>query len=90
MPTVGIRLLQQHASKALRRVRQGETLTITDRGRPIAVITPAAEASCFERLHHAGRLIKAEGDVLEVSPIRRPRGGVAPSSRLRDMRAHER
>jgi prevent-host-death family protein len=90
MSTVGVRLLQQHASQALRRVRQGETLTVTDRGRPIAVITPATDASTIERLCQAGRLTKAEGDVLDLPPLRLPRGAKPPSRHLHEMRQAER
>jgi prevent-host-death family protein len=38
--TVGIRELKNRLSHFLRRVTDGERLTVTDRGRPIAIITP--------------------------------------------------
>jgi prevent-host-death family protein len=37
---VGIRDLKAHLSACLARVQAGERLTVTDRGRPIAMITP--------------------------------------------------
>jgi prevent-host-death family protein len=37
---VGVRELKQHLSEYLRRVEQGETIRVTDRGVPKAVITP--------------------------------------------------
>lgn len=37
---IGIRHLKNHASAVLRRTRRGETLTVTDRGQPIAVLVP--------------------------------------------------
>ncbi len=40
--SIGIRQLKAELSKQLRRVEAGETLEVTDRGRVIAMITPAA------------------------------------------------
>jgi prevent-host-death family protein len=37
---IGVRELRQHASRYLARVRQGETLEVTDRGRPVALLVP--------------------------------------------------
>jgi len=42
---IGIRELREGLSAALRRVRTGETLEVTDRGRPIAKIVPVREDS---------------------------------------------
>jgi len=41
---VGIRALKNETSKILRRVRDGETIVISDRGQPFAVITPHTDA----------------------------------------------
>ena len=40
MDTVGIRDLKAHLSRHLRRVRSGTRLTVTERGRSIATISP--------------------------------------------------
>lgn len=56
METIGVRDLQQHASAALRRVRQGETLGITDRGRLVAVLSPPSAATGAGALIAAGRV----------------------------------
>ncbi len=37
---LGLREANQHFSKAIKAVRAGKAVTLTDRGRPIAVITP--------------------------------------------------
>jgi prevent-host-death family protein len=37
---VGVRELKQHLSEYLRRVAAGETLQVTDRGVPVALIIP--------------------------------------------------
>jgi prevent-host-death family protein len=44
MDAVGIRQLKAHLSRHLRRVQGGAHLTITDRGRAIAVLAPAEPA----------------------------------------------
>jgi prevent-host-death family protein len=40
MERIGVRELRQHASRYLARVADGETIEVTDRGRPIALLTP--------------------------------------------------
>ena len=41
--SVGIRALQQHASAVVARVARGETVEVTDRGRPVARLVPITE-----------------------------------------------
>ncbi len=53
--SVGIRELGSHASTILRRVRKGEAVTLTDQGRPVAVIVPLVATAQDERLR---RLVK--------------------------------
>jgi len=38
---VGVRELKSRLSEFLRRVANGERITVTDRGRPVAVLSPA-------------------------------------------------
>ena len=45
MNRVGIRELRQNLSVYLRRVQQGESLEVTERGRPVAVLGPLSAAS---------------------------------------------
>jgi prevent-host-death family protein len=45
MAAVGIRELKSDLSKYLKRVGLGERITVTDRGRPIAVLAPIEEPS---------------------------------------------
>ena len=45
MEEIGVREIRQHASEYLRRVERGESLCITSRGRPVAVMLPLAEAA---------------------------------------------
>lgn len=50
MATVGIRELKNRLSEFLRRVADGERVTVTDRGRPVAVIVPPEESLEDEQL----------------------------------------
>jgi prevent-host-death family protein len=58
MDTVGIRELKAHLSRHLKRVRSGARLTVTERGRSIATISPveaAADVAWAHRLVAQGR-----------------------------------
>lgn len=50
MATVGVRELKAHLSQYLKRVGRGERIVVTERGRPVAVIGPAAASVLTERL----------------------------------------
>jgi prevent-host-death family protein len=51
---VGIRKLRAHLSYYLDQVREGEEIVVTDRGRPIARITPTNGRSRIDELIAAG------------------------------------
>ncbi len=40
MATVSVSVLKARLSEFLRRVRSGDTLVVTDRGSPVAIVTP--------------------------------------------------
>lgn len=48
MTSVGVRALRQRASELLRRVEAGETIEITDRGRPVALLSPLPQGGPYE------------------------------------------
>lgn len=56
METIGVRELRQHASAALRRVERGEIIGVTDRGRLVAVLSPAQAATGTGALLASGRV----------------------------------
>ncbi len=90
MERIGVRSLQQHASAVLRRVRQGESIEVTERGQPIAILIPA-QPSLLDQLRAAGRLAPAGGDLLDLPMPSRPAAGIElPSRRLARMRRAER
>jgi prevent-host-death family protein len=91
MMTIGIRELRQHASRFLRLVEQGETVQVTDRGRPVALIVPVPSTGPIEALEVAGRLERGRGDLLDLGDPLPPAEGVAlPSAVLARARDDER
>jgi len=90
MASVGIRELRQRASELLRRVEDGESIEITDRGRPVAVLAPLP-ADPLERLRAAGDLQASEGDLADLpAPLAVPAGAELPSATLARLRRDER
>lgn len=87
MEAIGVRELRQNASVYLARVAAGETLRVTDRGRPVALLTPVG-TDRFEALAHAGHLsIPADDDVGAEAPADY---GVDASAALAALRVDER
>ena len=66
---MGVRELKDGLSRALRQVQDGETVVVTDHGRPIARIVKAWPSRA-QQLLAEGRLVSAEheGDLLDVWP----------------------
>lgn len=91
MTRVGIRELRQKASEYLRRVEAGETIEVTDRGRPVALLTPIPEAPPLERLRASGDLYEGEGGMDDLpAPLELSAGQEPPSAVLDRLRADER
>jgi prevent-host-death family protein len=91
MTSVGVRELRQRASDLLRRVEQGETIEITDRGRPVAMLTPVPVGGELERLRAAGDVNAATSDPTDLPPlVDLPSGVESPSTVLERLRQDER
>jgi len=91
MRRVGVRELRQQASKYLRQVEAGETIEVTDRDRPVALIVPVPSAGAIERLAAGGRLRAADGDLLALGePLEPLPEAPLPSEALASSRANER
>ena len=86
MSEVGIRALKQNASAVVADAVSGETVTITDRGRPVAQLTKIP-TSPLQRLIDSGRARPARRDVREL-PAPEPGGDL--SAELAAMRDAER
>jgi prevent-host-death family protein len=78
MAEVGIRALKQNASAVVARAAAGETLTVTDRGRPVAQLTPIPAAT-LDRLLESGQARRARHD-LAALPLPEPVPPVIPQS----------
>lgn len=58
MKRIGVRELNQQTSRVIERVRQGETLEITERGQVVARLVPAVPVpEPLERLITEGRVV---------------------------------
>ncbi len=85
--TIGVRELRQHASRYLARVAAGETIEVTARGRPVAMLVPTHQDH-WQDLIAAGQIIAAdsEGHILDDSP---GDYGISASRQLPALRAQE-
>jgi prevent-host-death family protein len=91
MMSVGVRELRQRASELLRRVGQGETIEITDRGRPVAILAPLPEGSPMEQMRASGDLDAATADLDDLpEPLILAPGVEPPSDTLARLRRDER
>jgi antitoxin (DNA-binding transcriptional repressor) of toxin-antitoxin stability system len=78
--------LRRSASAILRRVAAGETVEVTDRGRPVAVLMRTMPSG-LARLEREGLLRRAEMDLLDLRSIRLPPGATPPSQVVSEGRA---
>jgi prevent-host-death family protein len=86
MERIGIRELRRDASAILRRVAAGETVEVTDRGRPVAVLVKTMPNG-LARLEREGLLRGAEGDLLDIAPVSLPPHAIEPSRVVAEGRA---
>ncbi|MBV9593397.1 MAG: type II toxin-antitoxin system prevent-host-death family antitoxin [Actinobacteria bacterium] len=91
MTTVGVRELRQRASELLRRVEQGETIEVTDRGRPVAVLAPIPDRGSLAELRAMGQLEPPSADIADIAdPLPIPAAGPSASEVLAALRRDER
>ena len=88
MEQIGVRELRQHASRYLAQVATGETIEVTDRGRPVALLVPT-HGDRWQDLVTSGQVLAAtgDGDVIDDAPSDY---GIDASAQLAAMRAEER
>ncbi len=90
MTTIGLRELRQNASHWVARAASGETIEITNRGRPVAQLTGKRPGSVFERLVASGEITTpaATESIADIEPLE-PWEGASPSEVLEDLRTSE-
>ena len=78
-PQVGVRELRQNLSVYLDRVKAGESLEVTERGRPVAVLRPRPQGpvSVIDRMIAEGLARPAGVDHRLIPPA--PAGGPGPT-----------
>jgi prevent-host-death family protein len=85
---VGVRELRQNLSVYLKRVKDGETLEVLDRGRPAALLIPLrAGESVLDRLIAEGLASPAKEDLRALPPPLKTKAGTSASRALRQQRA---
>jgi prevent-host-death family protein len=91
MASVGVRELRQRASEMLRRVEQGETIEVTDRGRLVAILAPPPDGSPLDRMRALGEVEPASAKLDDLpDPLVLKPSIELPSQVLRRLRQHER
>jgi antitoxin (DNA-binding transcriptional repressor) of toxin-antitoxin stability system len=71
-------------------VERGETIEITDRGRPVALLVPLPDGSPMERLRRAGELEPASADFDDLPEPLPSSAARLPSEVLAGLRHAER
>lgn len=85
-PDVGVRELRQNLSVYLARVRRGETLTVTEHRRVVAVLAPAARGEdALAHLVAEGRAVPARRSPAQLPKPLRQKLGVPLSDLVRDL-----
>lgn len=88
MERIGVRELRQHATRHLARVKAGETVEVTERGRLIALLVPPDPSmTARERLIASGQLVPAARPFQLPEPTAPPSGAPDSRSVLDDLRA---
>lgn len=91
MSDVSVRELRQNLSVYLRRVEAGESLRVTKRGEPVAILSPLPDReSSFERLVAERGATRPKGDLLDHKPLPPITDGPTLSEILEEMRREER
>jgi prevent-host-death family protein len=85
MRTIGVRELRQHASRYLDEVAAGESIEITDRGRPVARLVPIT-GDPWEDLVSAGEVVEAARpmSIDNIKPAAYPHSASETLERLRN------
>ena len=89
MASVGVRELRNNLSRYLRRLRDGESVVITDHGKPVGELMPAAAGRIAEQarqLVRQGVATWSGGKPKGLAKAPRPRAGLVSDAVIQDRR----
>ncbi len=87
---VGIRELRQNLSVYLRRVQEGETLEVTERGRAVALLGPLPRRRVLDDLAADGQAVLASRDPQTLTLPEPAAVRMSATEALEQLRADER
>lgn len=85
METITHRELRNHSAEVLRRIEAGESLRVTNHGRPVACLTPAG-TTVLETLLATGSARPARTDLSALSSIGRAKADISTAEIIEDAR----
>ena len=88
MTTIPHRELRNQSSKILERVKNGETIDVTNNGEVAATLIPPA-ASPFERLLLSGSVRRATSENVDFQVLRRVSSGAGSAEILSELRGDQ-
>lgn len=80
---VGVRELRDHLSKWLERVKKGEEVIVTERGKPVARLMSAAIPAAYQRLIDEGIIHPAKRPKSKALPPLKTKSGLGASDLIR-------
>ncbi|MGH3906165.1 MAG: type II toxin-antitoxin system Phd/YefM family antitoxin [Pseudonocardiaceae bacterium] len=91
MTRIGVRELNQHTSKYIAMVKNGETVEVTERGQLVARLVPAPRTgTVLDELVAAGRVMPATTSWHELPPPGSADDGINVADELAAMREQDR
>lgn len=92
MTSITHREMRNNSAEVLKRVENGETITVTNHGQPVARMSPVEASSVLEELEAKGQVRRATGSVAELRSIKRVTlpDGVTTADIIADVRGYER
>jgi prevent-host-death family protein len=91
MVRIGVRELNQHTSKYVAMVKDGETVEVTERGRLVArLVPPARTGTILDEFVASGRVTAPTTSWHELPPPDDSAAGVSVAEELAAMREEER
>lgn len=88
---MGMRDLGQNVSRVLARVKEGESLVVTEHGRPVARLVPYTTGTSLDEMIASGEVTPPSGDLQEFLARHKPvESEILGSKVLQEMRDEER